>query len=143
VRFSGAWDDRAAPVSDGAGIRRAWLSAAVYSTDLDPARALAKAGLPAEVQVHNLRHSGNTLTGEANASLAELMNRMDHSSTRAARVYLHAREERCCQLASTHDKTARRELETVQQTRNGDQSDATSTPGIPTRSLGGTDDHGL
>ena len=45
------------------------------------ARALAKAGLPA-VHVHDLRHTGNTLTGEASASLAELMNRMGHSSTR-------------------------------------------------------------
>ena len=58
------------------------------------ARALAKAGLPAEVHVHDLRHTGNTLTAEAGASLAELMSRMGHSSTRAARVYLHARDER-------------------------------------------------
>ena len=113
MRFSAAWDDRAAPVSDGDGIRRPWLSAAVYSTDLDPARALAKAGLPAEVHVHDLRYSENTLTGEADAPLAELMNRMGHFSTRAARVHLHAREERNRQLAGTLDKTARRELETV------------------------------
>ena len=39
-----------------------------------------------------------------------LMNRMGHSSTRAARVYLHAREERDRQLAATLDKMARREL---------------------------------
>jgi integrase len=74
------------------------------------ARALAKAGLPAEVHVHDLRHAGNTLTAEAGASLAELMNRMGHSSTRAAAVYLHAREERDKQLAATLDKMARREL---------------------------------
>jgi hypothetical protein len=54
------------------------------------------------------RHlDSNTLTGEAGASLAELMNRMGHSSTRAARVYLHAREERDRQLAATLDKMAR------------------------------------
>jgi hypothetical protein len=35
------------------------------------------------------------------------MNRMGHSSTRAARVYLHAREERDRQLAATLDKMAR------------------------------------
>jgi integrase len=62
------------------------------------ARALAKAGLPAAVHVHDLRHTGNTLTGEVGASLAELMSRMGHSSTRAARVYLHAREERTASL---------------------------------------------
>ena len=38
------------------------------------------------------------------------MNRMGHSSTRAASIYLHAREEREQQLASTLDRMARREL---------------------------------
>jgi integrase-like protein len=88
------------------------------------ARALAKAELPA-VHVHDLRHTGNTLTGKAGASLAELMNRMGHSSTRAARVYLHAREERDRQLASTLDKMARRELRRSSSARNAGQSDAT------------------
>jgi len=60
--------------------------------------------------VHDLRHTGNTLAAEAGASLGELMNRMGHSSTRAARIYLHAREERERQLAATLDKMARREL---------------------------------
>jgi hypothetical protein len=46
-----------------------------------------------------LRHTGNTLTGEGGASLGELMNRMGHSSTRAVRVYLRARKERDRQLA--------------------------------------------
>jgi integrase len=63
------------------------------------ARALGKAGLPSGVHVHDLRHTGNTLTAEAGASLAELMIRMGHSSTRAAKGYLHAREERDRQLA--------------------------------------------
>jgi hypothetical protein len=38
------------------------------------------------------------------------MNRMGHSSTRAARIYLHTREEREQQLAATLDRMARREL---------------------------------
>jgi integrase len=76
----------------------------------------------AEVHFHDLRHTGNTLTGEAGASLAELMNRMGHSSTRAARVYLHAREERDRQLASTLDKMARRELKRSASTRNTSRS---------------------
>ena len=41
------------------------------------------------------------------ASLGELMNRMGHSSTRAARIYLHAREERDRQLAAALDRMAR------------------------------------
>ena len=72
--------------------------------------ALATAGLPGDVHVYDLRHTGNTLVAEAGASLPELMSRMGHSSTRAARIYLHAREERDKQLAATLDKMARREL---------------------------------
>jgi integrase len=86
------------------------------------ARALAKAGLPAAVHVHDLRHTGNTLTAEAGASPAELMSRMGHSSTRAARVYLHTRDERNQQLAAALDKMARRELKRSSCTRNANRS---------------------
>jgi hypothetical protein len=62
----------------------------------------------------SLPHEGSAtaraLTVEAGASLAKLMNRMGRFSTGAARVYLHAREERDRQLATTLDKMARREL---------------------------------
>jgi integrase len=74
------------------------------------AQALTKAGVPDDLHVHDLRHTGNTLTAEAGASLGELMNRMGHSSTRAARIYLHTREEREQQLAATLDRMARQEL---------------------------------
>jgi hypothetical protein len=57
-----------------------------------------------------MRHTGNTLSAEAGASLAELMSRMGHSSARAAMVYLHARDERNQQLAASMDRMARREL---------------------------------
>jgi integrase len=86
------------------------------------AQALTKAGLPPVIHVHDLRHTGNTLTAEAGASLAELMSRMGHSSTRAAKVYLHAREERDRHLADVLDKMARQELERSSKTRNGRQS---------------------
>jgi integrase len=89
------------------------------------ARGLAKAGIDAELHFHDLRHTGNTLTGEAGASLAELMSRMGHSSPRAARVYLHARQERDVQLATALDKLARRELrrsaDRASQNRSGTQ----------------------
>ncbi|MGI5166399.1 tyrosine-type recombinase/integrase [Spirillospora sp. CA-253888] len=75
------------------------------------ASALEKAGLtPGQIHFHDLRHTGNTFAAEAGASLAELMNRMGHSSTRAAKVYLHARQERGREIASTLDKLAKREL---------------------------------
>jgi integrase len=71
------------------------------------ATALAKAGLPVGIHFHDLRHTGNTFAAETGASLAELMNRMGHASTRAAQVYLHARDERGRQIAETLDKMAR------------------------------------
>ena len=39
--------------------------------------------------VHDLRHTGNTLVGEAGASLRELMDRVGPSSTHAALIYQH------------------------------------------------------
>src|SRR6185437_2846320 len=39
--------------------------------------------------VHDLRHIGNTLAGEAGASLRELMDRVGPSSTHAALIYQH------------------------------------------------------
>ena len=81
------------------------------------AAALAKAGLPTAVHVHDFRHTGNTFAAETGASLAELMNRMGHSSTRAAQVYMHAREERGQQIAAILDKMARRELRRARKRR--------------------------
>jgi integrase len=105
------------------------------------ARALAEAELL--IHVHDLRHTGNTLTAEAGASLAELMNRMGHSSTRAARVYLHAREQRDRQLANALDKMARRELKRSRSAHSGGQSGTQRARGRPKGSQNGAGDHGL
>lgn len=78
------------------------------------AQALDAAGLPRGLHVHDLRHTGNTFAAETGASLAELMNRMGHSSTRAARIYLHARQERDKEIASTLGKMVARELKRSQ-----------------------------
>jgi integrase len=51
-------------------------------------KALEAAGMTG-IHVHDLRHAGNTLAGEAGASLRELMDRMGHSTTRAALIYQH------------------------------------------------------
>jgi integrase len=59
--------------------RRVWLP------------AVAKVGRPG-VHFHDLRHTGNTLTSsDEGANLRELMDRMGHSSTRAALIYLNSR----------------------------------------------------
>lgn len=116
-------DTYAAPGPDGfvfVGVKGGQLRRSNFSKTW--AKALAKADLPAAVHVHDLRHTGNTFAAETGASLAELMNRMGHSSTRAAQVYLHAREERGQQIAATLDKMARRELSRARKRRREDRA---------------------
>lgn len=55
--------------------------------------ALRAAGLPS-IHFHDLRHTGNTLAASTGAGLRELMDRMGHSTARAAMVYLHATDGR-------------------------------------------------
>jgi len=60
--------------------------------------------------VHDLSPYWQHADSRGRCLAAELMTRMGHWSTRAAVVYLHAREERDRQIASTLDKMARREM---------------------------------
>jgi integrase len=46
------------------------------------------------IHFHDLRHTGNQLAANAGANLRELMDRMGHSTTRAAMAYLHGSNER-------------------------------------------------
>ncbi len=70
------------------------------------AQALVNAGLP-KIHFHDLRHTGNTLAANAGASIRELMERMGHSSTRAAMVYQHSTDERQREVARKLDGLAR------------------------------------
>jgi integrase len=56
-------------------------------------------GMP-ELHFHDLRHTGNTMAAAQGASLRELMERMGHSSPRAALIYLHATRERDQKIAA-------------------------------------------
>ena len=71
--------------------------------------AVAKVGLPG-IHFHDLRHAGNTLTADAGASLRELMDRMGHTSTRAALIYQHSSDERQRKLADAIGQAARAAL---------------------------------
>ena len=62
-------------------------------------RARSAVGLP-ELHFHDLRHTGNTMAAAQGASLRELMERMGHSSTRAALIYPHATRERDQRIAA-------------------------------------------
>jgi integrase len=77
--------------------RRVWL----------PARA--DAGL-ADLHFHDLRHTGNQLVAEAGANLRELMERMGHSTSRAALIYLHSTSARQHTLTDAVAARVRSEL---------------------------------
>jgi integrase len=93
------------PLRHGNFRRRVWLA------------ALESAGLPA-IHFHDLRHTGNHLSAAAGATLRELMERMGHSTTRAALIYLHATDERQRAVADAVDAMARTALGKAKKGRN-------------------------
>ncbi|SCG19225.1 Site-specific recombinase XerD [Micromonospora echinofusca] len=72
----------------GAVLRRSNFQTACKWRD-----SVAAVGLPG-FHFHDLRHTGNTLASRTGASLADLMARMGHASTRAAMIYQHTARER-------------------------------------------------
>ncbi|MFG3478674.1 tyrosine-type recombinase/integrase [Streptomyces sp. NPDC047980] len=75
--------------------RRLWL------------RALKTTGLR-DVHFHDLRHTGNTLAATGGATTRELMQRMGHSSVRAALIYQHLVNGRDHAIAAHVDEQIRR-----------------------------------
>ena len=68
--------------------------------------ALKEAGVTG-AHFHDLRHTGNTLTAQAGATLSDLMARMGHSSPRAAQIYLHTTSQRDRAIADLLDGLVR------------------------------------
>jgi len=62
-------------------------------------RARLEVGLP-KARVHDLRHAGLTLAAQSGATLAEVMRRAGHTTSRAALLYQHAAEDRDRDLAA-------------------------------------------
>ena len=62
-----------------------------------------KVGLPKGFRFHDLRHTGNHLAAQTGASTRELMQRMGHSTVRAAMIYQHATDARSRDLADRLD----------------------------------------
>lgn len=60
---------------------------------------VVRAGLPEGFHFHDLRHTGNHLAAVSGASTRELMQRMGHSTMRAALVYQHATDGRAREIA--------------------------------------------
>jgi integrase len=76
------------------------------------------------IHFHDLRHTGNTLAGEAGANLRELMDRMGHSSTRAALIYQHRTSVRDKMIADEISRRAEAERSSSGTQRARDDSDA-------------------
>jgi integrase len=76
-------------------------------------RAVTAAGLPG-LHVHDLRHAGSTLAASTGLSLRDLMERLGHSSTRAALIYQHASKDRDRAIADALDVLATEHNERAQ-----------------------------
>lgn len=66
-------------------------------------QAVKAAGLPDGFHFHDLRHTGNHLAAQTGASTRELMQRMGHSTVRAAMIYQHATDARSRIIADRLD----------------------------------------
>jgi integrase len=84
--------------------RRIWLKAV----------AAANVG---EIHFHDLRHTGNDLAASTGADLRTLMDRMGHSTARAALIYQHRRSDRQHTVAEALSKLAEAELSRAQTAR--------------------------
>jgi integrase len=73
------------------------------------------------IHLHDLRHTGNQLAADAGANLRELMDRMGHSTTRAAMVYLHGSDERQQAIAEALSRHAADALKRPGSGRSGTQ----------------------
>ena len=89
-----------------------WLLAPVEQQYLAN-MAIVVTAVAAVMALHDLRHTGNTMAAAQGASLKELMERMGHSSTRAALIYLHATRERDQEIAAGMGKPLRRRQRTA------------------------------
>lgn len=78
----------------------------------------ARAATGVNIHLHDLRHTGNQLTAEAGANPRELMERMGHSTSRAALIYLHSTSARQHHLAEAVTARAQSELGNVDELSN-------------------------
>lgn len=62
-------------------------------------RARDLAGRP-DLRWHDLRHTGATLAAQSGATVADVMRRVGHSTTRAAMLYQHASDTRDAEVAA-------------------------------------------
>jgi integrase len=76
------------------------------------------------VHFHGLRHTGNTLSAQAGATLPDLMPRMGHASSGAALIYLPTNSTRDRAVAHALDGLVRRD-----RARSGHDAEADGAAG--------------
>jgi integrase len=96
-------------------------------------QALATAGVEG-LHFHDLRHTGNTLSAQAGATLPALMARMGHASSRTALIYLHTSSTRDRAVAHALDGLVRRD-----RARSGHDAEAGDAAGETQGPATGTD----
>jgi integrase len=101
--------------SEGKPLRRSNFCRRVWHPALRTAR------LPAIHFHDDLRHTGNQFAADEGASLRELMDRMGHSTTRAAMAYLHGSDERQQVIADALSSRAAAELNRPETRPSGTQ----------------------
>jgi hypothetical protein len=84
------------------------------------------------VHFHDLR-TPVTLSAEAGANLREPMERMGHSSTRAALIYLHSTSERQRAIADAVGKAAKEALRKAKKPATGGGASGTKVARRPKR----------
>ena len=89
------------------------------------------------IHFHDLRHAGNLLIALAGANLSELMERMGHSSSRAALIYLHSTDDRQRALAAAVAERASAELQETN-TRGTDVARPSPAPSDDQEHIGET-----
>ncbi len=117
---AGTWSasPRPATTASSSSARRAAGCAGQLPRRSGPRPANA-AGLP-DLHFHDLRHTGTRWRRRQGATLRELMERMGHSSSRAALIYQHATQERDEAIAAGMGKLlrqARRKAKTAARER--------------------------
>ena len=75
-----------------------------------------------ELHFHDLRHTGNQLAAGTGATLRELMDRMGHSTARAALIYLHGSDQWQQEIAQALSDLAEAEVR-----RRGKRSEKQAT----------------
>jgi len=102
--------DRGALLFPAKGDQTRPMAASTLKRVYWPARE--KAGRP-DLRFHDLRHTGATLAAATGATLAELMERLGHSTPAAAMRYQHATKDRARAIADALSKLAAGEVVSI------------------------------